>query len=108
MPTPTLHTEVTPQTTQPDEQEPTLGGGNTESEVVDDAFFSTAFHNKQRPFNEIVSSVQGNFNFLQDSEIDDLETKRSQPHMDPAVVAAHPMPSSLPHHQTGRFWKCLK
>jgi len=99
LPTPTLHTEVLAPEVQPDDQlEPTLGGGNTESEVVDDAFFSTAFHNKQRPFNEIVSSVQGNFNFLQDSEID-LESSGS-PHMDPAVVAAHPMPQALPHHQT--------
>ncbi|XP_064634204.1 caprin-1-like isoform X2 [Lineus longissimus] len=96
---PTLHTEVLTPEAQPEDQlEAALGGGNTESEVVDDAFFSTAFHNKQRPFNEIVSSVQGNFNFLQDSQID-LETSRS-PHMDPAVVAAHPMPQSLSHHQT--------
>lgn len=60
-----------------------------------DSFFSeapTATHQdvsyqRQRPFQEIVSSVQGNFNFLQESTID-----MESPHMDPAVVAAHPMP----------------
>jgi caprin-1 len=36
----------------------------------------------QRPFQDIVSSVQGNFDFLQESELDVG---------DPAVVAAHPM-----------------
>lgn len=44
-------------------------------------------YSRQRPFQEIVSSVQGNFNFLQESTID-----MESPHMDPAVVAAHPMP----------------
>jgi caprin-1 len=42
----------------------------------------------QRPFQEIVSSVQGNFDFLQDSELD--VGGESHP-LDPAVVAAHPM-----------------
>lgn len=44
-------------------------------------------YTRQRPFQEIVSEVQGNFNFLQESTID-----MESPHMDPAVVAAHPMP----------------
>ncbi|XP_045174193.2 caprin-1-like [Mercenaria mercenaria] len=49
---------------------------------------------QRRPFQEIVSSVQGNFNFLQESTIE-VEAKREfSPHMDPAVVAAHPMPQS--------------
>ncbi|XP_067655705.1 caprin-1-like [Haliotis asinina] len=42
----------------------------------------------QRPIDEIVSSVQGSFNFLQESTID----VDSAPHIDPAVVAAQPMP----------------
>ncbi|XP_071099989.1 caprin-1-like [Haliotis cracherodii] len=44
----------------------------------------------QRPIDEIVSSVQGSFNFLQESTID----VDSAPHIDPAVVAAQPMPRS--------------
>ncbi|KAH3885861.1 hypothetical protein DPMN_009859 [Dreissena polymorpha] len=49
----------------------------------------------RRPFQEIVSSVQGNFNFLQESTIE-MEAKHREfsPHMDPAVVAAHPMPTT--------------
>lgn len=55
-----------------------------------------AFSQQQRrPFQEIVSSVQGNFNFLQESTIEVDPAKREfSPHMDPAVVAAHPMPQS--------------
>lgn len=53
---------------------------------------------QRRPFQEIVSSVQGNFNFLQESTIE-VEAKREfSPHMDPAVVAAHPMPQSQKSH----------
>ncbi|XP_064600396.1 caprin-1-like [Liolophura sinensis] len=51
---------------------------------------ANAAYNRQRPFQEIVSSVQGSFNFLQESEID-IES----PHMDPAVVAMGPAP--IPH-----------
>jgi len=36
---------------------------------------STAFSQPPRPFQEIVSSVQGNFNFLQESTIE-MESKR--------------------------------
>lgn len=50
-----------------------------------------AMFQRQRPFQEIVSEVQGNFNFLQESTID-----MESPHMDPAVVAAHPMPTAPP------------
>ncbi|GAB1599836.1 caprin-1-like isoform X2 [Argonauta hians] len=61
-----------------------------DNHIDNDSFFSTgsSFH-RHRPFQEIVSSVQGNFNFLQESTID-LESPQ---HMDPAVVAAHPMPA---------------
>lgn len=53
-----------------------------------------AVFQRQRPFQEIVSEVQGSFNFLQESTID-MECKREfSPHMDPAVVAAHPMPTA--------------
>ena len=38
-----------------------------------DTFFSTVPFPQPRPFNEIVSSVQANFTFLQDSEIDPSE-----------------------------------
>ncbi|KAL4224651.1 positive regulation of dendritic spine morphogenesis [Mactra antiquata] len=47
-----------------------------------------------RPFQEIVSAVQGSFNFLQESTIDEDAKREFSPHMDPAVVAAHPMPQS--------------
>ncbi|ELT92363.1 hypothetical protein CAPTEDRAFT_169720 [Capitella teleta] len=57
----------------------------------------------QRPFQEIVSSVQGNFDFLQDSE---LEAVEGHP-IDPAVVAVHPkVPSGntdLPSHPAAAF-----
>lgn len=49
---------------------------------------------QRRPFQEIVSSVQGNFNFLQESTIEEEAKREFSPHMDPAVVAAHPMPQS--------------
>lgn len=52
-------------------------------------YYSTAPY-QRREFSEIVSSVKGNFTFLQDSHIDD-----NSPHMDPAVVAAQPMGTSL-------------
>ncbi|KAL5007767.1 hypothetical protein ScPMuIL_016573 [Solemya velum] len=54
------------------------------------SFFSTDPYPRQRPFQEIMSTVQGSFNFLQESTID-----MESPHMDPAVVAAHPMPTPL-------------
>ncbi|XP_074660277.1 caprin-1-like isoform X2 [Tubulanus polymorphus] len=69
----------------------------TEATIVDDSFFAATpafppskLTPQQRPANEIVSSVQGSFNFLQDSVIDP-----ESPHMDPAVLAAHPL---NPHH----------
>lgn len=49
----------------------------------------------KRPFQDIVSAVQGSFNFLQESTID-----MESPHMDPAVVAAHPMPPAPLGYQT--------
>eukprot|EP00918_Siedleckia_nematoides_P026048 GHVU01056225.1.p1 GENE.GHVU01056225.1~~GHVU01056225.1.p1 ORF type:complete len:714 (-),score=98.09 GHVU01056225.1:2138-3979(-) len=48
----------------------------------------------QRNFREIVSSVQGNFHFLQDSEID-LESPQV---MDPAVVHITSKPISMQQH----------
>ncbi|XP_025084703.1 caprin-1-like isoform X1 [Pomacea canaliculata] len=50
-----------------------------------------------RPIDEIVSAVQGTFNFLQESMID-----VDSPHIDPAVVAAQPMirPPSVPQPQS--------
>lgn len=52
-------------------------------------------YTRQRPFQEIVSEVQGSCIFLQESTID-----MESPHMDPAVVAvtSHPMghPTSTP------------
>lgn len=50
----------------------------------DNSIFSTFTHNQ--PYTEVISSTQGSFNFLQESQID-LES----PHMDPAVVSTHPM-----------------
>ena len=45
------------------------GVGMTTEEA--DTFFSTSStYNRPRPFNEIVSSVQGSFDFLQDSELE--------------------------------------
>ncbi|CAH1786665.1 unnamed protein product [Owenia fusiformis] len=69
-------------------------GQLTNVAAPEDAFFATgpSEYIRSRPFNEIVSSVQGNYNFLQDSEID-VES----PHMDPAVVAAQPMVSHMAH-----------
>lgn len=52
----------------------------------DDSFFTTPSYNGQRAFTEIVSSVQGPFDFLQDSHIES-----QAPHIDPAVVAVQPM-----------------
>jgi len=63
------------------------------AEQYEDSFFSTGPPFRQRPFNEIVSSVQGSFNFLQESHLD-----MESPHMDPAVVAAHPMAATLQQH----------
>ncbi len=40
----------------------------------DSSFFSTVASNRPRQFKEIVSSVQGNFDFLQESQID-IESK---------------------------------
>nr|KAG5699468.1 hypothetical protein BaRGS_016314 [Batillaria attramentaria] len=62
------------------------------------ASFQAAQAARTRPLDEIVSSVQGTFNFLQESVID-----IDSPHMDPAVVAAQPMmrPPSAPQTQAG-------
>lgn len=62
--------------------EDALAGQNTNPD--DNSIFSTFTHNQ--PYTEVISNTQGSFNFLQESQID-LES----PHMDPAVVAAHPM-----------------
>jgi len=49
---------------------------------AEDAFFSTpAFQQEPRPFNEIVSSVRGNFDFLQDSELEQ-QAKAQQQQLD--------------------------
>lgn len=70
--------------------------GTTDNNIDGDSFFSTGTSfPRQRPFQEIVSSVQGSFNFLQESTID-LESPQ---HLDPAVVVAHPMPT-VRHPQT--------
>ena len=45
---------------------------------------------QRRDFSEIMSSVKGNFTFLQDSHIED-----NSPHLDPAVVAAQPMGAAI-------------
>lgn len=44
------------------------------------------YEQRIRPISEVISVVQGGYNFLQESQID-----FESPHMDPAVVAAHPM-----------------
>ena len=59
-----------PQQPQQQQQQQQPQSQQPEAAFVDDSFFSTIYANKTRPFSEIVSSVQGNFNFLQDSEID--------------------------------------
>jgi len=46
----------------------------TQAGFEDSSFFSTVSINRPRQFKEIVSSVQGNFDFLQESQID-LERK---------------------------------
>lgn len=46
----------------------------TEAGFDDSSFFSTVSINRPRQFKEIVSSVQGNFDFLQESQIE-LERK---------------------------------
>ena len=62
--------------------QPSPGEQEVVTEMMEDSFFSKAVPHKTtaeaqsqlqprpRPFNEIVSSVQGNFNFLQESQID--------------------------------------
>ena len=42
----------------------------TEAGFDDSSFFSTVASNRPRQFKEIVSSVQGTFDFLQESQID--------------------------------------
>ena len=44
--------------------------GETEAGFDDSSFFSTVASNRPRQFKEIVSSVQGTFDFLQESQID--------------------------------------
>lgn len=87
-----------------DQQPEMAGTTETLNNIQDpDSFFSEAptatqqdvSYQRQRPFQEIVSSVQGKFNFLQESTID-----MESPHMDPAVVAAHPMPGRPQSRQT--------
>ena len=49
------------------------------SQFEDDSFFSTpTFPAEQRPFQDIVSSVQGTFNFLQESHIANENCKPSR------------------------------
>jgi len=48
--------------------------------------------NRSRPLNEIVSSVSGDFTFLQESTV---VQEPPTTHMDPAVLAAHPMGTNL-------------
>ncbi|GAB6033232.1 hypothetical protein CHUAL_012836 [Chamberlinius hualienensis] len=50
----------------------------------DNSVFSTFTHTK--PYTDVFTNSQGSFDFLQESQIDP-----DSPHMDPAVVAAHPM-----------------
>lgn len=45
-----------------------MGAGYSQDQ--DDSFFTTTAYSERRAFNEIVSSVQGTFNFLQDSTIE--------------------------------------
>ncbi|KAK2146087.1 hypothetical protein LSH36_634g00074 [Paralvinella palmiformis] len=86
--------EQVPTAPAPSTMPVTLAGSSSESSANyrDDSFFTTAqYAHQRRGLQEIVSSVQGNFNFLQDSEID-----VDSPHrVDPAVVAARPMSASL-------------
>ena len=62
-----------------------------------ESFFSTepAF-SRQRPVQEILSSVQGTYDFLQESHVD----MDSPAHLDPAVVAAHPITNTMSQQQT--------
>lgn len=72
----------------------------TYNEEEQDSFFSTpAQLGRQREFQEIVSSVQGSFNFLQESEIEKQKHQNDVPHLDPAVVVAHPLQQAY----TGSF-----
>lgn len=70
----------------------------------EDTFFTTANFSGPRPFNEIVSSVQGSFNFLQDSEIEQQNVAKAQAaaqQMDPAVVAAQMVAAPQQSSDTG-------
>jgi len=90
---------VEPEPEQPKQPEPEVD--DSEDAVYaneDDSFFTTTPFPRHRPFQEIVSSVQGTFDFLQDSEIN-LE---APPHIDPAVVAAKPMTQSMPGSQSSQ------
>lgn len=53
-------------------------------QAEDNSVFSTFTHTK--PYGDVFPDAQGSFDFLQESQIDP-----DSPHMDPAVVAAHPM-----------------
>ncbi|XP_041365112.1 caprin-1-like isoform X2 [Gigantopelta aegis] len=58
------------------------------SEIQQSAFYTDSYtEQRQKPVDEIITPMQGTFNFLQESTID-IE---SSPHLDPAVVAAQPM-----------------
>lgn len=71
----------------------------------EDTFFSTStFSTRPRPFNEIVSSVQGSFNFLQDSELEQQNAAKAQAaakQRDPAVVAAQMVAAPQQSADTG-------
>lgn len=82
--------EKQPEPVLPAKETHEVNNVGTDNNLDSDSFFSTGTSfPRQRPFQEIVSSVQGSFNFLQESTID-LDSPQ---HLDPAVVAAHPMPT---------------
>lgn len=90
---------LAPQTQQAFPDQPGAGLPSEE-----DTFFSTSNFNRPRPFNEIVSSVQGSFNFLQDSEIEQQNAAKAQAaaqQMDPAVVAAQMVAAPKQSSDTG-------
>ena len=77
-----------PQVQPPTQQHPAVAQPPTGYPTPDDSFFSTVAgyssgnaasaaqqSRVQRPFQEIVSSVQGNFNFLQESELEAVESR---------------------------------
>ncbi|KAI0234229.1 hypothetical protein LSAT2_015520 [Lamellibrachia satsuma] len=70
----------------------------TEAGFDDSSFFSTVSINRPRQFKEIVSSVQGNFDFLQESQIELEHSKRAQAgYQNKSLVSGAAVDQSVSH-----------